>query len=98
MVIALCLVIAYLLGSLPFGYVMSLRNGMDIRKVGDHNVGAFNVFRHAGLEAGLITLVLDMGKGATAILVACLLHVDEPVIYLSGIMAVVGHNWPVFLG
>ena len=98
MKVALSLVGAYLLGSLPFAYLVSMRRGIDIRKLGDHNVGAFNVFRHAGLEAGLITLILDIGKEATAILLARSLHVGEPIIYLSGIMAVIGHNWPVFPG
>ena len=98
MTVALSMVSAYLLGSLPFAYLVSMRKGIDIRRIGDCNVGAFNVFRHAGFEAGMITLLLDMGKGATAILVARLFHVSEPVVYLSGIMAVAGHNWPVFLG
>jgi glycerol-3-phosphate acyltransferase PlsY len=96
--IALSLVLAYLLGSLPFAYVISLRKGVDIRKVGDHNVGAFNVFRHVGLEAGIITLMFDIGKGAIAVLVARALNVNELVVYLTGVVAVVGHNWPVFLG
>jgi glycerol-3-phosphate acyltransferase PlsY len=95
--VALSLVLAYLLGSLPFAYLVSWRKGVDIRRVGDFNVGAFNVFRHVGLEAGLITLVLDIGKGATAVVIARALHVNE-VIYLAGIAAVLGHNWPVFLG
>jgi glycerol-3-phosphate acyltransferase PlsY len=91
------LVLAYLLGSLPFAYFISLKNGVDIRKVGDYNVGAFNVFRHVGFEAGLATLVLDMSKGAAAIILARVLHADEWVVFLSGILAVIGHNWPVFL-
>jgi glycerol-3-phosphate acyltransferase PlsY len=94
----LSVLLAYLLGSIPFAYLVSLRRGVDIRRVGDGNVGAFNVFRHAGLEAGLATLVLDIGKGAVAVLVARVLHVNDVVVYLAGIAAVVGHNWPVFLG
>ena len=96
--VALSLIFSYLMGSIPFAYLTGRLNGLDIRKVGDHNVGAFNVFRHAGLEAGLITLALDMGKGSAGILLARSLHVDEPVVFLSGITAVLGHNWPVFLG
>jgi glycerol-3-phosphate acyltransferase PlsY len=94
----LSVVLAYVLGSIPFAYLISRRYGIDIRRVGDGNVGAFNVFRHAGLEAGLATLVLDIGKGATAIVIARALHVDELVIYCAGIAVVAGHNWPVFLG
>jgi glycerol-3-phosphate acyltransferase PlsY len=95
--IVLSLILAYLLGSLPFAYIISLRSGLDIRKIGDYNVGAFNVFRHAGLKAGILTLLLDMSKGAAAVILARALHADEIVVYLSGIFAVVGHNWPVFL-
>ena len=95
--IALSLVLSYLLGSLPFAYLVSQRSGIDIRVLGDHNVGAFNVLRHVGLEAGLITLFLDISKGAVAIIVARALNAGELIVYLSGIMAVIGHNWPVFL-
>ena len=95
--IALSLILAYLLGSIPFTYIISLWKGVDIRKVGDRNVGAFNVFRHAGLEAGLATLVLDIGKGALVIVIARALHVSDLVVYLTGMVAVIGHNWPVFL-
>lgn len=97
MEIALSLVVAYLLGSIPFAYIICRQRGLDIRQIGDRNVGTFNVFRHAGLGAGLATLVLDVGKGAAAILVAKALHVDELIMFLTGIAAVVGHNWPVFL-
>lgn len=96
--IALSLAIAYLLGSIPFAYLISRLRGVDIRKVGDRNVGSFNVFRHAGLGAGLATLVLDIGKGTLAIVVAKALRVEELVVFLAGIAAVAGHNWPVFLG
>ena len=96
--VALSLVIGYLLGSIPFAYLMSRLKGVkDIRNVGDGNAGAFNVLRHAGLAAGLATLFLDIGKGALAVIVAKALHVSELVVFLTGIMAVLGHNLPVFL-
>jgi len=95
--IALSIVIAYLLGSIPSAYIISKIRGLDIRKVGDRNVGTFNVFRHAGLVAGIATLVADVGKGALAIVVAKALSGQELVLFGAGIAAVMGHNWPVFL-
>jgi glycerol-3-phosphate acyltransferase PlsY len=91
------IVIAYLLGSIPFAYIIGRLRGFDVRKVGDRNVGTFNIFRHAGLGSGIVTLIADVGKGALAILVAKLLSVHELVVFGAGVAAVIGHNWPVFL-
>jgi glycerol-3-phosphate acyltransferase PlsY len=93
----LSIVVAYLLGSIPFAYIIGRLRGLDIRKVGDRNVGTFNVFRHVGLVGGIVTLVADVGKGALAIVVAKLLSVHELVVFGAGVAAVIGHNWPVFL-
>jgi len=93
----LSIIIAYLLGSIPFAYIIGKLSGLDVRQVGDRNVGTFNVFRHAGLGAGIAILVADVGKGALAIVVAELLSVPELVIFGAGVAAVIGHNWPVFL-
>ena len=95
--IALSLVIAYLLGSIPFAYIIGKLSGLDVRKVGDRNVGTFNVFRHAGLIAGIATLIADVGKGALAIVIAKALSGHELVVFGAGVATVVGHNWPVFL-
>ncbi len=95
--VALSLLLAYLLGSIPFAYIIGKLSGLDIRKVGDRNVGTFNVFRHAGLVAGIATLVADVGKGALAIVVAKALSGHELVVFVAGVAAVIGHNWPVFL-
>jgi glycerol-3-phosphate acyltransferase PlsY len=93
----LSIIIAYLLGSIPFSYIIGKLSGLDVRQVGDKNVGTFNVFRHAGLGAGIVTLVAEVGKGALAIVVAKLLSVPELVVFGAGVAAVIGHNWPVFL-
>ena len=93
----LSIIIAYLLGSIPFAYIIGKLSGLDVRQVGDRNVGTFNVFRHAGLGAGIATLVADVGKGALAIVVAKLLSANELVMFGAGVAAVIGHNWPVFL-
>jgi len=95
--VVLSLVLAYLLGAIPFAYVFGRIKGIDIRKVGDYNVGAFNAFRHLGLGCGLATLAADIGKGALAILAAKALGVGEVVVFGAGVAAVIGHNWPVFL-
>ncbi|HEX7364471.1 MAG TPA: glycerol-3-phosphate acyltransferase [Dehalococcoidia bacterium] len=90
-------VIAYLLGSIPFAYIIGKWRKVDVRRVGDKNVGTFNVFRHGGMAAGILTLVADVGKGALAIIAARLLSGNELVVFAAGIAAVIGHNWPVFL-
>jgi glycerol-3-phosphate acyltransferase PlsY len=93
----LSIIIAYLLGSIPFAYIVGKLSGLDVRKVGDKNVGTFNVFRHAGMGAGIATLVADVGKGALAVVIAKLLSVPELVVFGTGVAAVIGHNWPAFL-
>lgn len=95
--VALSMVVAYLLGSIPFAYIIGRLHGIDIRKVGDRNVGTFNVFRHAGLIGGIVTLIADVGKGALAIVIAKALSVDLLVVFIVGVAAVIGHNWSVFL-
>jgi len=95
--VVLSIVIAYLLGSIPSAYIIGKIRGLDIRRVGDRNVGTFNVFRHAGLFAGIATLVADVGKGALAIVAAKALSGHELVLFGAGVAAVMGHNWPVFL-
>lgn len=95
--IALTLVIAYLLGSIPFAYIIGRINGTDIRNIGDRNVGAFNVFRHLGFGPGFATVILDMAKGAGTIFLARLLDVPEIIIFFAGLLVVIGHIWPVFL-
>lgn len=94
---ALSLVVAYLLGSIPSAYLFGRRSGVDIRAVGDRNVGAFNVFRHVGLIEGIGTLAADAGKGALAMVVTKALSGDMLVVFLAGGAVVAAHNWPVFL-
>jgi glycerol-3-phosphate acyltransferase PlsY len=93
----LSIAIAYLLGSIPFAYLIGKWRGFDVRRIGDKNVGTFNIFRHAGMGAGIATLVADVGKGALAIVVAKLLSGNELVVFFAGVAVVMGHNWPVFL-
>jgi len=95
----LVIVIGYLLGSIPSAYIMArLRKGVDIREFGVGNAGAVNVFRHIGIWEGIVVGVADVAKGAVAILVAQALSVSEFWWLGAGFTALLGHNFPVFLG
>ena len=95
----LALVIAYLLGSIPFAYIIArISKGIDIRDAGTKNVGAMNTWREAGTAPGFTVLVLDIAKGSLAVVAAKALGVPLFFVMSSGIAAVCGHNWPVFLG
>ncbi len=96
--IALALILAYLLGSIPAAYLAGrLIKGIDIRQVGTRNMGAMNVFYQIGFLAGLIVLVVDIGKGAAAIALAFWLGTPDIIVLLAGIAAVLGHSFPVWL-
>lgn len=97
----ICAVIGYLIGSIPFGYIIVfLVKGIDIRKQGSGRTGGTNVFRVAGFPAGIITALLDVGKGAiTVTLVRSLLPDTNGLAEtLAGIGVVLGHNASIFLG
>ena len=96
--IIVAIVIGYLLGSIPFAYVVArLNKGMDIRQLGAGNVGALNVYREAGPGFGLAVLAADVGKGVLAVYIARWLGLEPVWICVAGFAAVVGHNWPCFL-
>ena len=90
---------AYLLGSIPFGVILTRAFGKgDVRKVGSGNIGATNVARAAGLFAGVSTLVLDVAKGAGAVLLAEKLSNDSASWMIIAAFAVLlGHCFPVWL-
>jgi glycerol-3-phosphate acyltransferase PlsY len=93
------IVVAYLLGSIPFGYlIVRGKMGADIRETGSGGTGATNVSRRAGKMAGVLTLLLDAAKGAAAVLIAKALTGDDWVIAAAAIAALVGHIFPVWLG
>ena len=94
------LIVGYLLGSIPFGLLLTRAAGMgDIRAIGSGNIGATNVLRtgHKGLAFG--TLILDGGKGALAVLLVKAFFGAEavPLALIAGAAAVVGHNFPIWL-
>jgi acyl phosphate:glycerol-3-phosphate acyltransferase len=99
----LILVIAYLLGSIPFGYlIVHAKEGADVRESGSGGTGATNVSRRAGKLAGVVTLLLDAAKGALAVLLGRWLLTDDFGINwwvaASAVLAVFGHCFPVWLG
>ncbi len=90
--------LAYLLGSVPFGVVMARLFGLgDLRQIGSGNIGATNVLRTGNKTAAFLTLVLDAAKGGIAVLIAgALLGADAA--QAAGLAAFLGHCYPVFLG
>jgi glycerol-3-phosphate acyltransferase PlsY len=97
-VLALVAIAAYLLGSVPFGIVMTRLFGLgDLRQIGSGNIGATNVLRTGNKTAAALTLILDAGKGGIAVLIARAL-VGEDAAQIAGLAAFFGHCFPVFLG
>ena len=87
----------YLLGSVPFGYlVVKASQGADIRAVGSGNIGATNVFRRSRW-AGILTLACDGGKGYAAVLIAGMLSPDPAWKGIAALAAILGHIFPVWL-
>ena len=105
-------IIAYLLGSIPFGLIIGrLKKGVDIRQQGSGKTGATNLMRVAGTRLGLLALVLDVVKATGAVMLATLivdrgagtLTIGGASVYwqhiaqvAAGLAAVAGHNWPIF--
>ncbi|MGA7240703.1 MAG: glycerol-3-phosphate 1-O-acyltransferase PlsY [Bryobacteraceae bacterium] len=94
------LLIAYLLGAIPFGYLLvRLTTGADVRSSGSGNIGATNVLRTTGRAAGIATLLLDIAKGYAAVWIAGRLTGDQPIwTSLAALAVMAGHAFPVFLG
>jgi glycerol-3-phosphate acyltransferase PlsY len=96
---ALALLTAYLLGAIPFGYLLvKWKTGADVRSSGSGNIGATNVLRTTGRAAGVLTLLLDIAKGYFAVWVAGRLT-DHSALWMSAaaLTVMAGHAYPVFL-
>jgi acyl phosphate:glycerol-3-phosphate acyltransferase len=93
----LAVVVAYLVGSIPFAFLLSRRRGIDLRRVGSGNVGASNVLRTSGVRAALFAMALDIVKGALAVLVAQRVAVGPATPIAAGVASVIGHVYPVWL-
>jgi glycerol-3-phosphate acyltransferase PlsY len=95
----LIVALAYLLGSIPTAYIFGrLLKGVDIRQIGDGNMGAANTFRQLGPRAGITVGIIDAAKGALAVFIAQQAGLSLFAVLLAGTAVVAGHNWPVFLG
>src|ERR1044071_8051592 len=95
---AVVIAIAYLIGSIPFGYLIVQMTGRgDVRESGSGGTGATNVSRRAGKAAGVLTLVLDALKGAAAVLITEGLAGRGWVVTAAAIAVIVGHIFPVWL-
>ncbi len=108
---AAVVVIAYLLGSIPFGLIIArIARGVDIRKYGSTKTGGANVMRVAGTKAGILTIALDISKAAAAVLLAkaivshgaiivsgVTLHYYQIAEVVAGLAVLAGHIWSVFL-
>ncbi|KAB6715922.1 MULTISPECIES: glycerol-3-phosphate 1-O-acyltransferase PlsY [Roseobacteraceae] len=89
--------VAYLLGSIPFGIVMARLFGLgDLRQIGSGNIGATNVLRTGNKLAAFLTLLGDSGKGALAVILARVL-VGEQAAGIAGLCAMLGHLYPIYL-
>src|ERR1700678_2821769 len=98
----LAVVIAYLLGAIPFGYlVVKFSTGKDVRASGSGNIGATNVLRTTGKGPAVITLLLDIAKGFAAVWIAAALTQNTPSTALwtslAALAVMAGHAYPVFL-
>ena len=91
--------ISYFIGSVPTAYLATrFLKGQDIRQLGDRNVGAANVYRSVGPRAGLAVGIIDIAKGAMAVLLVKGLVDSTALEMAAGVAALAGHNWPVHLG
>jgi len=98
--ILLSIVLGYLIGSIPVGYIFAKYKGIDITAHESGRTGGTNVSRALGKKCGLIVGFLDIVKGALAVLLVRYLFGGDPALYaaLGGAFAVIGHNWSIFLG
>ena len=91
---------AYLLGSIPTGFLWATARGIDIRAIGSGNIGATNVMRALGKGPGIMVLLIDAAKGFVPVFVAPALfpHLDQNALQiLCCVCVIAGHNWPCWL-
>ncbi len=93
------LILGYLLGSIPSGWLAGRwLKGIDLRELGSGSTGATNVLRQVGKGPALVVFLIDVGKGAAAVLIARALGLGDWIQVLAGLTALAGHIWPVWLG
>jgi glycerol-3-phosphate acyltransferase PlsY len=96
----LVLIAAYLIGGVPFGYLLvRLKTGRDVRSLGSGNIGATNVLRTTGRAIAVITLLLDIAKGWFAVWLAARFTENSPIwMSAAAVVVMLGHAFPVWLG
>jgi acyl phosphate:glycerol-3-phosphate acyltransferase len=94
---AVVVLVAYLIGSIPFALILARRWGADLRQVGSGNLGAANVMRASGVRAGVLVAALDMAKGAASVWLATRIGDGAELPAAAGLAAIVGHIYPVWL-
>src|SRR5690625_2539649 len=94
---AACVLVAYLIGSIPSGYLVARVRGVNIQQVGSGNIGVTNVLRSVGVVPAVLVGLADPLKGIIAVLLPRLFGLDPTVIAISGFAVVVGNNYNVFL-
>ena len=93
------LLLGYFLGSIPSGWLAGRwLKGIDLRDLGSGSTGATNVLRQVGRGAALVVFIIDVGKGAAAVLLSRSVQLQDDWHVLAGLAALVGHIWPVWLG
>ncbi len=96
---AALVVLSYLIGAIPFGLVVGkFSRNIDLRDFGSGNIGAANALRTLGWKASALVFVLDIAKAVVAVLLARVFTGLPVVEALCGFAAIVGHNWPVYIG
>lgn len=94
----IAILLGYLLGAIPTGVVVCrLKSGVKLHEVGSGHTGGTNALRTSGVWAGLITAVVDILLGSAAILLARALTDNEWVAAIAGILAILGHNWSIYI-
>jgi glycerol-3-phosphate acyltransferase PlsY len=96
MLVAL-IIFAYLLGSIPSGYIVGTLAGVDVRNAGSGNIGATNVARIVGKRLGVLTLLADTAKGYVPVLIALRMGLTPTTVAVVALAAFLGHLYPVFL-
>ncbi len=95
---AAAVIAGYLLGSIPFALIITRRlTGLDLRRVGSGNLGAANAARASGVAGGVLVAMLDIAKGAAAVVVAAWLSGDAAAPPVAGVAAIIGHVYPIWL-
>lgn len=97
--IIMSILISYLIGAIPFSFIIGKLNGHDVRKEGSNNPGASNVLRVCGKKAGILAYFCDIGKGMIAVLIPSFIldNSYSYILILCAVSSILGHVYPIFL-